>query len=153
MPLPYQDYPKALTARFCPFYLYSTKGFLNFLQFFRHVSQRYRLISYTPAPSQAKKGLRESLTSCRRGYTKAMLAIRLWQAGRLYIHPQISQQVGKSQIPNFATPAAYRISTKNTMPAAWCISAPLLFQPPAGRKGTFDRLRLSEVLLRYFCQK
>lgn len=51
MPLPYQDYPKALTARFCPFYPYSTKGFLDFLRFFRHISRRYRLISYTPARS------------------------------------------------------------------------------------------------------
>ena len=35
-----------------------------------------------------------------------------------------SQQIGKIQIPYFAPPAASRISTKNTMPAAWCISAP-----------------------------
>ena len=70
-----------------------------------------------------------------------------------------SQQIGKIQIPYFAPPAASRIGTKTLCPAAWCISAPYprtrimrpcFFQPPAGRKGTSDRLRLSKVLLRYF---
>ena len=54
MPVPYQDYPKALTARFYPFYPYSTKGFLDFLRFFWHISRRYRLISYTPAPGRLR---------------------------------------------------------------------------------------------------
>ena len=27
MPLPYQDYHNGITAHFCPFYPYSTKGF------------------------------------------------------------------------------------------------------------------------------
>lgn len=116
----------------------------------------YPLVTMTPPPVKGARDFPYKLpTWGHKGYACLSLLCKQGKPGQVYY----SQQIGKIQIPYFAPPAASRIGTKTLCPAAWCISAPYprtrimrpcFFQPPAGRKGTSDRLRLSKVLLRYF---
>lgn len=100
------------------------------------------LVGMTPPPVKGYKGF--PLQAAAVGTQRlCLLFVFGKQGGRIYIR-SFPNKWGKSQIPNFATPAAYRISTKNTMPAAWCISAPLLFQPRQGAR---------ELLIGSGCQK
>ena len=114
------------------------------------------LVGMTPPPVRRYKGF--PLQAAAVGTQRLCLLITTLQAGQTWtglLFPTNRENPDSL----FAPPAASRISTKTLCPAAWCISAPYprtrimrpcFFQPPAGRKGTSDRLRLSKVLLRYF---